>query len=130
MTPGGSAYRPLEPARRPGGKPEAAPAYRVLVHRKFAGKWSQVVSRVGLDAAQALWDHLATAPGSPPPTSATCYLRGKAGLPQGPGWSRTVHYELSSMARVNYQFHDAFRASDSGDEHRVVGILSIDYSSH
>jgi len=102
----------------------------VLVHRKFADKYSQIVERVGLEAAQALWDHLASSPGAPPALGSTCILRGKAGLPHGPGWSRTVHYELSSMARVNYQFHDSFRTSESSDAHRVVAILTIDYSSH
>jgi len=124
------AYQPLVPARRPGGKPGEAPEYRVLVHRKFLDKWHQLADRVGLAAAQELWDHLATNPGTPPETAATCILRGKAGLPQGPGWSKTVHYELSSMARVNYQHIDAYKTSESGDEHKVVAVLSIDYSSH
>jgi len=120
----------MEPARRPGGKPTAPPTYRVLVHRKFAAKWDQVVERVGLEAAQEAWDYLATTPGVPPRTGSACVLRGKAGLPQGPGWSRTVHYELSSMARVNFQYHDAYTTQPGGDPHRVVAILSIDYSSH
>lgn len=127
---GSRAYQPLVPARRPGGKPGGAPEYRVLVHRKFLDKWSQLTDRVGLAAAQELWDHLATSPGAPPSTASTCILRGKAGLPQDAGWSKTVHYELSSMARVNYQYVDAYKTSEAGDEHKVVAVLSIDYSSH
>lgn len=126
----GSAYQPLEPAKRPGSKPEAAPAYRVLVHRKFQSHWSEVVDRVGLSAAQEFWDHLASSPGQAPPTASTRIMRGKAGDPKGVGWSRTVHYELSSKARANYQFHDSYRTHPDGDEHHVVAILTIDYSSH
>lgn len=127
---GSRAYQPLVPARRPGGKPAEAPVYRVLVHRKFLDKWNQLTDRVGRAGAEELWDHLATAPGTPLATASTCILRGKAGLPQGPGWSRTVHYELSSMARVNFQYHDGYKTSATGDEHRIVAVLSIDYSSH
>lgn len=127
---GARAYQPLVPARRPGGKPAIEPTYRVMVHRKFLDKWTELAARVGVSAAQELWDHLATRPGVPPPTGSTCILRGKAGLPQAPGWSRTVHYELSSMARVNYQYIDNYKTSQDGDEHRVVAVLSIDYSSH
>lgn len=124
------AYQPLVPARRPGGKPEEAPVYRVLVHRKFLEKWQQLEERVGLEAAQEFWDYVATSPGSIPPTASTCVLRGRAGLPQGPGWSKTIHYELSSMARVNFQYNDAYKTFEEGDAHRIVAVLSLDYSSH
>lgn len=126
----GSNYQPLRPGRRPGGKPTNAPVYRVLVHRKFLEKWQALPERVGLAAAQDFWDHVAATPGTPPPTASTCILRGKAGLPQGNGWSRTIHYELSSMARINYQFNDAYTTAPDGDPHRVVAVLSIDFSSH
>lgn len=129
MTAGG-AYKPLVPARRPGGRPAEEPTYRVLVHRKFVDKWSELAERVGIASAQEFWDHVATSPGQPPPTASTCLLRGKPGLPQGPGWSRTIHYEVSSMARINYQYHDAYTTSDQGDQHRVVAVLTIDFSSH
>ncbi|MFC9250051.1 hypothetical protein [Amycolatopsis thailandensis] len=125
-----SAYQPLGPARRPGGKPEQAPLYRVLVHRRYSRHWDEMVTRVGLQQAEQLWDHLAHNPGRPPAIGSTCYLRGKAGKPQGDGWSRTVHYELSSMARVDFQFHDKFDQGADGDEHPVVAILTINYSSH
>jgi len=125
-----SAYRPWEPARRPGGRPTRAPTYRVLVHRQYAAKWARVVERVGAQQAQELWDHLASMPGEPPATASTSLLRGKAGRPMAPGWSRTVHYELSSMARVDYQYNDEFKTTETGDPHRVVAILTIDYSSH
>lgn len=129
MTAGG-AYQPLRPGRRPGGKPRKAPVYRVLVHRKFLEKWEEMAERVGLRAAQDFWDHIAMQPGVPPTTASTCFLRGKAGLPQGPGWSKTIHYELSSMARINYQYNEAYRTSEDGDAHGVVAVLTIDFSSH
>ena len=125
-----SAYRPHEPAKRPGGRPPEAPHYRVLVHRKFRRHWQEVVDRIGIQQAQEFWDHLAMAPGSSPPTANTTLLRGKAGQPIGDGWSRTVHYELSSMARANYQYNNAYRTRPDGDPHPVVAILTIDYSSH
>lgn len=125
-----SAYRPHVPARRPGGRPARQPQYRVLVHRQYLRHYSQMVERVGLQQAQELWDHLAASPGVPAPTANTVILKGKAGLPKGTGWSRTVHYEVSSMARVNYQFNDSFQTTPNGDPHPVVAILSIDYSSH
>jgi hypothetical protein len=66
----------------------------------------------------------------PPPTASTCFLRGKAGRPKDEGWSRTIHYELSSMARVDYQHHEEFVIADGGDPHPVVAILTINYRSH
>lgn len=124
------AYKPFGPARRPGGRPGEAPAYRVLVHRKFERHWNELVDRIGLQQAQEFWDHVATAPGSPPATASTCVLRGKAGKPIGEGWSRTVHYELSSKARANFQFNDAYKTRPDADAHAVVAVLTLDYSSH
>jgi len=34
------------------------------------------------------------------------------------------------MARVNYQYHKAFKTSKDGDPHPVVEILTINLSSH
>jgi hypothetical protein len=83
-----------------------------------------------MQQAQQLWDHLAMGPGAPMGLASTRILKGRAGDPTGPGWSRTVHYDVSSMARVNYQFNDHHRTRPDGDEHRDVAILTIDYSSH
>lgn len=127
---GESAYRPLQPARRPGGKPSDPPGYRVLVHRQFRNQYSELVDRVGIQQAQELWDHLAHGPAKLPATAGTCFLRGRAGRPKGPGWSRTIHYEVTSKARVDYQYHDRYTTCDGGDEYPVVAILTINYSSH
>jgi len=125
-----SAYEPFRPARRPGGRPDEAPLYRVLVHRRFRRHYEDLADRVGLQQARQFWDHVAASPGSPSAVASTCYLRGKAGRPQGPGWSRTIHYELTSSARIDYQFHDAHCTEAGGDPHPVVAILTVSYSSH
>lgn len=125
-----SAYDPLTPARRPGIRPEAQPDYRVLVHKRFRNHYVQLVERVGLQQAQQLWDHLASNPGRTSGIASTTMLRGKAGRPQGPGWSRTVHYEVTSSARVDYQYNDTYKTSPDGDAHRVVAILTISFGSH
>lgn len=105
------AYDPEVPAKRPGGKPNNAPKYRILVHRKYEAAWNQIVERVGMQQAQQFWDHVAYTPGIKDPIANTCFLRGKAGVPKGKGFSKTIHYELSSMARINYQYCDEYQTS-------------------
>lgn len=129
-TPKPGAYRPYESARRPGGKPEAKPRYRVLVHRQYADRWQQLSTRVGVAGAQEFWDHVSQNPGVLSGTSKTTILKGKAGKPKGEGWSPTYHYEVSGAGRINYQFHNQYKTSKTKDKHAVVFILSIDYSSH
>jgi hypothetical protein len=77
-----------------------------------------------------MWDHLAAAPGSTTAVASTTILKGRSGQPQGPGWSRTVHYEVSSSARVDFQYHDEYQTHPAGDCHRVVAILTISFGSH
>jgi hypothetical protein len=127
----GSAYEPHVPARRPGGKkPDYQPKYRPLVHRKYLGHYEELVDRVGLKQAQQFWDHIAQDPANPDPIAPTCLLKGKAGKPKGPEWSRTIHYEVSSSARIDYQYSDTYKRQPDGDPHAVVAILTINYSSH
>ncbi|WP_155356357.1 hypothetical protein [Acrocarpospora macrocephala] len=85
---------------------------------------------VGIKAAQQFWDHVSQTPGEPDPIAATCFLRGKAGKPRGDGWSRTIHYEISGAGRIDYQYNDTYKTFPDGDEHKVVAILTISYSSH
>jgi hypothetical protein len=125
-----SAYDPHMPARRPGGKPDEAPKYRVLVHGRYLGHYEELAERVGIKQAQQFWDHVAQDPGNPDPIASTCFLRGRAGRPKSPGWSRTIHYEVSSSARIDYQYHDSYTTEPDGDPHPVVAILTINYSSH
>jgi hypothetical protein len=125
-----SAYNPLQPARRPGGSPDLAPTYRVLVHRRYGQQYSELSHRVGVQQAQQFWDHVASTPGSPSPIASTTVLKGEAGRPKGPGWSRTIHYEVSSSARIDYQYCDEYRRTPTGDPHKVVAILTISFGSH
>lgn len=125
-----SAYDPNVPAKRPGGKPDKKPKYRVLVHKRYLGHYSELADRVGLKQAQQFWDHVSHDPGNPDPIAQTCYLRGQAGRPKGPGWSRTIHYEVSSSARIDYQYCGTYTTEPDGDPHPVVAILTINYSSH
>ena len=125
-----SAYEPHLPARRPGSHPDKAPKYRVLVHRQYARHYDELVDRVGLKQAQQFWDHVAQNPGNPDPIASTCFLKGKAGKPKEAGWSRTIHYEVSSSARIDYQYCGTYRTEPDGDAHPVVAILTINYSSH
>ena len=124
------AYAPFGPARHPGGKPEAKPEYRVLVHRKFQNRWTEVVDRVGLQQAKQFWDHVATTPGQKSPIASITILKGKAGLPMADGWSRTHHYEISGAGRIDYQYHNEYADGAKGDPHRVVAIMTISYGSH
>ena len=124
------AYAPHVSARRPGGSPRGAPKYRVLVHRKMLDRWNELVDRVGLESAEQFWDHVANDPGHKAPINGTTVLKGSAGNPKAPGFSRTVHYEVSGAARINFQYHDQFRTRPDGDPHKIVVILTIDYSSH
>lgn len=125
-----SAYQPFVPARRPSGRPSAQPRYRVLVHRQYVGLWNQITERVGIEAARQFWDHVANTPGIFPSVGASSVLRGKAGQPKGPGFSHTIHYEISGAGRINYQFCNEYRTHPDGDPHPVVFILTIQLGSH
>ncbi|WP_207455513.1 hypothetical protein [Desertivibrio insolitus] len=124
------AYQPFVPARRPGGKPDEKPLYRVLVHRKFRNHWNEMIERVGLQQAKQFWDHVSATPGQPSPLASITILKGKAGLPMADGWSRTHHYEVSGAGRVDYQYNNAYSNATGSDSHHVVAILTINYSSH
>jgi hypothetical protein len=122
------SYRPYAPAQRP-GKPDAKPPFRVLVHHQFLDIWSELEKTVGLESVQQFWDHVAFTPGSIPPINRSSILKGKAGRPQEPGFSKTIHYEISGAGRINYQWNPAYVGS-KGDPHGVVWILTITLGSH
>lgn len=119
------AYRPFVPARRPGGRPDFEPRYRVLIHHQYLDLWHTLVDRVGVESAQQFWDHVALTPGQPPAVNRATIMKGRSANPIGPGFSRTVHYEISGAGRINYQFNDAFDQGRAGDPHSVVFILTI-----
>jgi hypothetical protein len=125
-----SAYDPYKPAKRPSGKPDSEPRYRVLVHKRFLLHYNELSARVGEQQAKQFWDHVANTPGRTDPVASTSILKGRAGRAQGPGWSRTIHYEVSSSARIDYQYNDDYVTAPGGDPHPVVAILTINYGSH
>jgi len=97
--PAPGTYRPHVAARRPGGRPSVKPVFRVLVHRQFLGTWNDLPSRVGLENAQQFWDHVATTPGQPPKVGTSSVMKGKHALPKWPGYSKTIHYEITGPGR-------------------------------
>jgi hypothetical protein len=124
------AYRPHVAARRPGGRPAARPVFRVLVHRQFPGIWDELPARVGLANAQQFRDHVAMTPGQPPAMGTSSVMKGRHAAPKWPGYSRTIHYEITGAGRIDYQFNPAATEGERGDPHGVVKILAIDLGSH
>ena len=124
-----SAYAPYRPARRPGGRPSEKPAYRVLVHHKFKDLWDALPERVGIQNAERVWDHLAQQPGLAPLIGQCTKMKGMAKFATN-GWSPIYHYEISSMGRLDYQFHQEHQATVDLEPCKVVRILRISLSSH
>jgi hypothetical protein len=102
----------------------------VLVHRQYLDVWHSLPDRVGKESAQQFWDHVATTPGQPPAVGTSTVLRGRHHGPKWPGFSRTIHYEITGAGRIDYQYASATSEGDSGDAHPVVKILTIDLGSH
>jgi hypothetical protein len=126
-----SSYRPYTNTRRPGGKPDYEPAYRVLVHRRHQQRWEELADRIGLDQAQRFYDHVAQHPGEPAEGVRMNVLRGRAGDPGETGFSRTVHWRVPGRAaRLDYQYHPHYSGGSAGDKHAVVRVIAIVLSSH
>jgi hypothetical protein len=125
-----SSYRPYRPAKRPGGRPRQRPVFRVLVHRQHHDRWVALADRVGLESPQQFWDHVAFTPDRPPAINSATVLRGRAGRPEEEGFSNTIHFEISSMARIDYQYCHQYRTDPQGDSHAVVRIRAIQFTSH
>jgi hypothetical protein len=100
------------------------------VHRQYLDVWASLAERVGKENAQQFWDHVATTPGQPSQVGRATLLRGKHHGPKWPGYSRTVHYEITGAGRIDYQYATATTEGHLGDEHAVVKILTIDLGSH
>ena len=128
--PAPGAYRPHVAARRPGGSPAVKPVFRVLVHYQYLELWKQLPARVGLANAQQFWDHVAMTPGQPPRVGTSSIMKGKFAAAKWPGYSKTVHYEITGAGRIDYQFNPAATEGARGDPHGVVRILTIDLGSH
>lgn len=126
-----SAYRPYTNARRPGGRPDYEPTFRVLVHRKHEERWHELAQRVGLEQAQRFFDHVAMTPGEPAEGVSVTVLKGSAGRPHEPGFSQTRHWRVPGQAaRLDYQFNGSYEGGKTGDPHAVVRVIAISYSSH
>jgi len=123
------AYRPYTAARRPGGRPDERPKFRVLVHSQFLDEWNGLAERLP-EKTQQFWDHVAFTPGAIPKIGTSSMMRGKYSVPKWSGYSGTVHYEISGAGRINYQYNAASTEGAEGDPHGVVKILSIDLGSH
>jgi hypothetical protein len=104
--------------------------FRVLVHRQYLGIWNELPCRVGLANAQQFWDHVAMTPGQPPKVGTSSVMKGKHAAAKWPGYSKTIHYEITGAGRIDYQFNPAATEGGRGDPHGVVKILTIDLGSH
>jgi hypothetical protein len=129
-SPAPGAYRPHVAARRPGGPPAVRPAFRVLVHNKYLAAWDELADRVGLANAQQFWDQVAVTPGQPPKAGTSSVMKGKHNGPKWPGYSKTIHHEITGAGRIDYQYNPAVTDGARGDPHGVVKIMSIDLGSH
>jgi len=102
----------------------------VLVHRSFLDDWTALPERVGLANAQQFWDHVAFTPGEHPKVGNSCVMKGKHNVGKAPGFSKTIHYEISGAGRIDYQFNPAFTGGEFKDAHGVVFILTVAFGSH
>jgi len=100
------------------------------VDRPFLGIWNDLSSRVGLAHTQQFWDHVAMTPGQPPKVGTSSVMKGKHALPKWPGYSKTIHYEITGAGRIDYQFNPSATEGPRGDPHAVVKILTIYLRSH
>lgn len=100
------------------------------MHRQFLADWKGLAARVGLTNAQQFWDHVAHTPGLPPRVGTSSVMKGKHNQAKWPGYSKTIHYEITGAGRIDYQYADTSTEGSKGDAHAVVKILSIDLSSH
>jgi hypothetical protein len=128
--PATGAHHPWMPARRPGGRPPFAPRFRVLIHYQLHDVWERLRDRVGTASAQQFWDHVAVEPGRPPRINSATVLRGARGRPLESGFSRSIHYEVSGAARIDYQFNPRWIGPAGGDEYGIVVIVQITLGSH
>lgn len=100
------------------------------MHHKYLAVWNELAGRVGLANAQQFWDHVAMTPGQPPKVGTSSVMKGKHNSPKWPGYSKTIHYEITGAGRIDYQFNPAATDGSRGDPHSVVKIMSIDLGSH
>jgi hypothetical protein len=93
---------------------------RVLVHRQYLGTWSSLAERVGLENAQQFWDHVAFTPGEHPLIGTSSVMKGKHNGQKWPGYSKTIHYEISSAGRIDDQYNPSSTEEAEHDAHGVA----------
>lgn len=125
------AYQPLVAARFPGsGRPDQAPVWRVLVHRKHLAEWKRIRLVCGEANAQELWEHLSQQPDQKPQLGTVTPMKGRHNGPLADGTSRIFHYEITGGGRLDYRFNARYMTSADADPHKVVQIISIDLGGH
>ena len=65
-------------------------------------------------------------PGQPPKVGTSSVMKGKHAAPKWPGYSKTIHYEITGAGRIDYQFNPSATEGPRGDPHGAVKILTID----
>ena len=102
----------------------------MLVHRQYLEVWNNPAERIGLENAQQFWDHVALTPGEHPRIGTSSVMKGKHNGPKWPGYSKTIHYEISGAGRIDYQYNPASTEGAQRDVNGVVKILTVDLGSH
>ena len=102
----------------------------MLVHRQYLETWNSLAERIGLENAQQFWDHVALTPGEHPRIGTSSVMKGRHNGPKWPGYTKTIHYEISGAGRIDYQYNRASTEGAQRDAHSVVKILTIDLGSH
>jgi hypothetical protein len=69
-------------------------------------------------------------PGQTPKVGTSSVMKGKHALPKWPGYSKTIHYEITGAGRIDYQFNPSATEGPRGDPHAVVKILTIYLRNH
>lgn len=69
-------------------------------------------------------------PGQPPKVGTSSVMKGKYAAPKWPGYSKTIHYEITGAGRIDYQWNANATGGAQGDAHGVVRILTIELGSH
>lgn len=100
------------------------------MHRQYLDTWNAISDQVGEANAQQFWDHVAFTPGQHPAVGTSSVMKGKHNKAKWPGYSSTIHYEISGAGRIDYQYNSGSAEGAAGDRHGVVKILTIDLSSH
>ena len=93
-------------------------------------EWNALVERAGATNAREFWDHVTERPGEPPKVGTATVMKGGHNKGKWPGYSKTIHYEISGAGRIDYQYNSASTEGERGDQHGVVKILAIDFDSH